>query len=672
MCAKSRKRGINMKDYELLDAVGGIDAKYVENADRMIKSRRSFLWVKMIPAAACFVLILTAAIVTLPGILKGPRSVTPPGFSDDPEVMPSGTDKILGDSNEGNVIAYGSTSDTYTDLPSLLSYLSNHDIHDEGRMDASGGGSFFPAQGESGQLEKAELVESTGVAVDITGKYSYHIGEAAVQISLLDGGNTKNVGSIDVLADGIFICNDHLLIISQYMSGGDILNEELSVHVNIYDITVPHNPVLQDEYTQLGRLTACWMVGANLYLVTGDGVCACGWSRLDDTSAYYPALSHNGEVMEWGDEDISILGEPTRVQYSAITAINGNTCEVVEKEALYGNIRKLFYGEDWIAVTAASETDKARENPVLYTFNSDLSFTGKINAAKILGVPEQNELKDYTPQNGSYLDIVSISKAGGLYRLLGTDMVKDGEVTASYFMAIAASTETGEADVALLSAEKYPYSSFTEVLWESDRAIACVGVMRGMFSTDTDIEKETKFIFAQFDGLQVKLLENELTGAYLGGRVGVGYGNPLGKFETLISMGQGIYVRYSNPAEGPGGFDVFDFSDSAAPRLLYRSENSLSGGDAFDYAWYVYDEHTFGTLKVLLGAEDYFRDVKLSWCVFSVDSAEETAITLRHEYLLGKEVKTFFGADILGYVVFNVGDDVYYVTRDMVSAVSLG
>ena len=248
----------------------------------------------------------------------------------------------------------------------------------------------------------------------------------------------------------------------------------------------------------------------------------------------------------------------------------------------------------------------------------------------------------------------------------------EGEVTASYFMAIAASTETGEANFSLLSAENYPYGSFTEVLWEPDRAIACVGVMRGALSADADIEMETKFILAQFDGLQVKLLENELTGAYLGGRVGVGYGNPLGEFETLISMGQGIYVRYSNPAEGPGGFDVFDFSDSAAPKLLYRSNNSLSGSDAFDYAWYVYDEHTFGTLKVLLGAEDYFRDVKLSWCVFSVDSAEETAITLQQEYPLDKEVKTFIGADALGYVVFNVGYDVYYVTRDMPSAVSLG
>lgn len=117
---------------------------------------------------------------------------------------------------------------------------------------------------------------------------------------------------------------------------------------------------------------------------------------------------------------------------------------------------------------------------------------------------------------------------------------------------------------------------------------------------------------------------------------------------------------------------MFDFSDSAAPRLLYRSENSLGGRDAFDYAWSVYDEHTFGTLKILLRAEDCIRDVNLSWCVFSVDSTKETAITLRHEYPLDKEVKTFTGADVLGYVVFNAGDDVYYVTRDMASAASLG
>ena len=49
-----------MKNYELLDAIGGIDAKYVENATRKRKSKRSPIWIKIIPVAACF--FLTALI----------------------------------------------------------------------------------------------------------------------------------------------------------------------------------------------------------------------------------------------------------------------------------------------------------------------------------------------------------------------------------------------------------------------------------------------------------------------------------------------------------------------------------------------------------------------------------------------------------------------------------
>lgn len=635
-----------------------IDDAILERSETAGALRPKHLWLKRGVLAACVCLLATIAIAV-------PR-ILPTRFSADPEIPPVGTDTPPGGTSDGeDFIVYGSTSDTYADLPALLAYLSDHDVHDDQRQDATRGGGVSPARGESGQLEKAELVESTGVAVDVTGKYAYHIGENVIQISLLDGSNTKNVGSIGETADDIFICNNHLLLVSQFYSGGDEmdLNAELSARVRIYDITAPENPVLQDEYTQLGRLTACWMDGANLYLVTDDGVCACGWSRLNDTSGYYPALSHNGEAVEWDEKEISILGEPTRVQYSAITVINGNTFEIVSKKALYGNILKTFYGEDWLAVTVASGTDKAKENPVLYTFQGDLRFTGKINAAQILNVSEKNELKDYVPQDGSYLDIVSVAKADGIYRLLGTDRVRDGEETTSYFMAIAANTETGASGTQLLPAENYPYGTFTEILWETNRAIICVGIMNNIFSTE--IEQETRFLFAEFDGLEVKFFENELTADYLNGRVGLSYGNPLGKFSTLIPMGQGIYVRYSNFAEGPGGFDVFDFSDSTAPRLLHRSEASLSGKNAFDYAWYVYDEHTFGTLKVLLGAEDYCRDVNLSWCVFSVDPTREEPVYLQQEYPLDKKIKTFVGADVLGYVVFHAGHDTYYVMRDM-------
>lgn len=56
-----------MKNYELLDAVGGIDAEYVQNAALKRKPRRSPLWVQIVPAAACLCLILGTAVFLKPG-----------------------------------------------------------------------------------------------------------------------------------------------------------------------------------------------------------------------------------------------------------------------------------------------------------------------------------------------------------------------------------------------------------------------------------------------------------------------------------------------------------------------------------------------------------------------------------------------------------------------------
>lgn len=235
------------------------------------------------------------------------------------------------------------------------------------------------------------------------------------------------------------------------------------------------------------------MSGSDLFFITSDGVCACGCSRLADSSEYYPALSRNGKAVERNDEDIFILGEPTGVHYSAVTVINGNSREVVSKEALYGDIQSLFYGADWIAAVAAGETETLRENPVLYTFDRELYFTGKINTARIVNAPETNASEDYIPKDGGYLNVTSLTKQDGIYRMLGTYSVQNGKNTSSYFMAIAADTETGAAGSRLLSAEDYPYGLFTKIIWEENRAIACIGTMKNGLSAE--IQQENKIPF---------------------------------------------------------------------------------------------------------------------------------------------------------------------------------
>lgn len=660
-----------MNRNDLYNSFHEIDDTILERSETVARTSKKTIWLKLAAAAACLCLI---GAIVLPRFLPEDFGKAPSSPSVDSEEVSSSlpetpsyaeipSEKLP---DEPDTALYGNTSDTYASLPELLAYLSRHDTHDSDNTESAGGNMSSPSNGKASQSETIVLVENTGVAVNAAGEYSYHIGKSSVLISRLKGDDTENAGSIPISADALFVCNNNLLVLSRYQSEGDILNPEISVRLYIYDITVPQSPVLLDEYTQLGDLTACWMSGADLYLITSDGVCACGWSRLEDSSGYYPSLSRNGEPVEWKDSEISILGEPTKIQYCAATIINGNSRDVVEKKALYGNIRNLFYGTDWMAATVAGETASLLENPVVYTFDSKLNYTGKIPAAQIIDAPEINAQKDYSPQDGTYLNIVSLTRQSGIYYLLGTCRVRNEGNTSSYFMAIAADTETGESGSRLLSAGNYPSGLFTEIIWEENRALSCIGVMSDRTTADT--RRETRFLFTEFDGLDISFHENDLTADYLNCRVGVGYGNPFGAFQTLIPMGDGIYVRYSNPAEGPGGFDVFDFSDSSDPFCVYSSQASLSGDDAFDYVWYLYDQNTFGTLKVLLGAEDYFRNVKLSWCVYTVDARAETPIAFQKECLLDEEIKTYSGADALGYVVFGAGDHIYYVTREQTSA----
>lgn len=86
-----------MKNYELLDAVGGIDAKYVENATRKRKSKRSLIWIKIVPVAACFCLIVGAA------VLFKPDTPNPPD-GDNMTVIPDDTSGDLPSGSRGDTM----------------------------------------------------------------------------------------------------------------------------------------------------------------------------------------------------------------------------------------------------------------------------------------------------------------------------------------------------------------------------------------------------------------------------------------------------------------------------------------------------------------------------------------------------------------------------------------
>ena len=77
-----------MKVENILDAIGEINDEAVLEARTYIQAKTNSV-VKWGTLTACFGLILTLALVTLPGILKETRDVVPPFGSDMPEPVVS-------------------------------------------------------------------------------------------------------------------------------------------------------------------------------------------------------------------------------------------------------------------------------------------------------------------------------------------------------------------------------------------------------------------------------------------------------------------------------------------------------------------------------------------------------------------------------------------------------
>lgn len=97
-----------MTNTNLLQAMGRIDPKLIADAAPDVSQKKDTItyerkkkngWLKWGAMAACFGLILTVAMMALPGILKGPESVMPPPILDPGPVVsnddePTGTDPI--------------------------------------------------------------------------------------------------------------------------------------------------------------------------------------------------------------------------------------------------------------------------------------------------------------------------------------------------------------------------------------------------------------------------------------------------------------------------------------------------------------------------------------------------------------------------------------------------
>lgn len=605
-----------MKNKKLRDALEYVDDCYLDTVDSMEKERKKPIkWMKWVAMAACLCVTAVVFGTHWDKIFERPRIPE--------EIITIPTVPL-----EEDWAGY-STSDKYGNLEDLLSHLSSNESHNGRKADA---------EGSSVNVDVSGIMESRDVVS--FGEYSYQLNmeDWVVDIYCNESGGLVYVGKIDFAAEYIFLIEDKLVLVGSYQSGGTELDYEMSAAIKVYSLENPKEPTLVDEFTQRGSISACYMMNGSLYLFTSDGVCACGYSRLDDVSEYVPQITSGDEVLEWSDMEIAILGEPTRVQYIALSVTDIKASKVVIKRAFYGNIEDIYYGEEWLAFVVGGLDDDRIVHPDIYTFNvSDkFEYMGKLSLAAMFGRPEYIKQGSDRRADGEYPSVSSITKVGNEYRMVGYYQTISGGKNILQLLVVTADMEEGTSNYELVDCSAYPNFTLDEILWEEDRVIISASVIENF---PTNLSPVNRFIFVEFTDGEIVIYENDLVFDHVDGvDMMYAYGSPLGHIKTLIPFGNGVYLRYNDL---PNGLDIYDFSDSTNPVCLYKSDANTSEDYRLEFENVVYDENTVGVLKVLPNEEGEYRNVTYTWCIYDIDLAKAEPFTLVKEVPYGSGVDVY-------------------------------
>ncbi len=629
-----------MKSDDLFEIIGDISDRHIDGAK---KTKNTGMWKKWTAMAACLCIVVAAAfMITLrvPDGYEGgndERDYTHDDCPNDDCIEP---DYPV---DNGPSMSYQKTSETYGSLDELLKYLSRNDNHTD--KDSNGGGRDLSSSGDT---------VLGGVTAAAYNGYVYRVGDGCVEILNFDG---EVKGIIECFATELFVCGDKLVLKGGRTVGNE-LNYDSYSSVCVYNLENPLDPVCIYEYEQKGELAACYVADGKIYLITFDGVCACGYSRYSDLSQYQPSLTINGQYEPWEDENIKILGEPTSVNYVAISVFNVQAGEITEKQAFYGDIEDIFYGEGWLAVITQSRTEKYISQPDVYTFDGSLTYTGKIDIAEITGIDRNNSINDEGLTDGIYITLTSVFKSGETYCGIGTNTQVNGEENVREVFAVTADTTTGKVKHNQMYTENDLFN-IDDILWEDNGAIVCIS----SFDLTTG-EYSNKFVAAEFDGTAIDLYLRDFgTDPVSGVENYYAYGSPYGNIKTLIPLGGGVYLRYNGV---PDGFDVFDFSDISSAKLLYKSTGEIADDERFDFIWHKLDNdkygNVFGVMTMKIGAGENIRETEFSYRIYRVDPYQDEVFLLLNEYTFGKGDS--FSSSSLGFEVFEYEGEYYFVTQD--------
>ena len=645
-----------MNEKQLFEALGSLDDELIELSEKKTKTKKMNFLKFLIPAA-CLCLVTAVAI---PFFIK----------SSDISTSSKGTS----DTESVNKPTGSPTSDTYANLSELLEHLGQNESHDDTVSDSNGGYNVET----SVDLLSDELKTGKSIVVTADGKYSYHLGRSEVSvngntyyigrifISKIDGEKTSKIGTIDISSGSMFIYDDYLIVgntpytykeemtESEFYSSYDNWYTLPFARFSVYDISDPEKPLLAYTYIQSGEITARWMIGKYLYFVSGDGQCACGYSNGDPDS-YYPRSGFDGKIEPWGDNDISILGRPTRIQYSAISVIDITKGSVLNRQAVYGDIGKFYYSNNSVLLTVYSEDGYTDD---IYSFDGNLDYAGKFNISDIVN----SSISEKDKTDDAYRIVIkSIEHTDNSYRIIASCYSK----TDSLIAAIDIDRKTMEAVTSTYNLTKNSKGDITEILWEETRAIIITELGEQPYSVE-DKKDKAVFLFVEFTDDKITFYDTDVKGYLSRSRFSTHFGNSFGHFNTLISMGNDIYLRYTADEYAPKGFDIFDLSDSVNPRKLFESENMPGKLGGYDYFWHVYDSNTFGVLEVVQRNGEKFRNTEgFRWTVIEVDKDNDKPFTIISSTDIETEVfpyqDTYYD---IGFEIIEINGVLFYTVHD--------
>ncbi len=573
-----------MRGNEFLDKLALVDSAFIEEAEQRPATRTAPM--RWIAAVACVCLVAA-------GVWGAYRLQQEPPQPIEPPTSPT-----------------ESTSDTYVTLEELLTYLSRNDSH----ADTKGEGRGSTAVTDAQVTEGAMLVGYQ--------QYTYHITDSGVVISDVSGDTPIQAAVLHEAAEQLLVCGDTLVLVNSVHSG-DLPNRQTNTIVKLYTLTQPTAPQQMRELVQAGQRCAIYADGGALYLLTTDGMCACGWSR-EDTEAYVPQLTVDGDAVVWEDADFAVLGEPSRVEYVAAVKLDAGTGALLDKQAYYGDIDTVFFGQDWMSIVTQTYTSQQKGNPDLYWLDTQdgFAYAGKTDVSATMDIAHDVTPTDGVLPDGVYPYIRAVAKADdGVYRIIGEVTTVTQKQNTSQLLAMTVDITAQQTEYVLHTSDIGSNFTVDDLVWERDRAIV---TLSRTAAAGNDVWSEARFVTVDFDGMAVSAQDTSLRVERVDGIDGiVQYGSPFSELQAMIPLGNGVYLRYNGV---PNGLDILDFSGESPVRLYEATDMTENGRLAFTAV--VCNETTFGIMVITPDENGELRQATRTWQVYTVDVHSDAPYTL--------------------------------------------